>query len=75
VVVSRIGGLPEMIEEGRNGYMFEPGGDKALAKIVEMMMLSDTFQELRHSSRQFAQSNFELSRFLNQFDEALKWKS
>jgi len=32
VVISNAGGMPETIEEGRSGFLFEPGNDEDLAK-------------------------------------------
>lgn len=36
MLVSRIGGLPELVEEGVNGYIHEPGDAEGLAKNIEM---------------------------------------
>ena len=33
VVVSKVGGLPEKIVDGKNGYTFEPGNGKELARL------------------------------------------
>lgn len=35
VVVSDIGGLPELVEEGYNGYMFQPGDAAELSHILD----------------------------------------
>ena len=41
VIASRIGSMPELIEEGRNGLLFEPGSSEDLARTV-VHMLGDT---------------------------------
>lgn len=38
VVASRVGGLPELIEEGVNGVMFEAGDDATLAVHLEQLL-------------------------------------
>ena len=38
VVGSRIGGIPEMVEEGLNGYLFEPGNADDLKDKLELML-------------------------------------
>lgn len=34
VVASRIGGIPELVKHGYNGFLFEPGDDNELAKVL-----------------------------------------
>jgi glycosyltransferase involved in cell wall biosynthesis len=34
VVASRVGGLPEVVEDGRNGWLIEPGSAAALADAI-----------------------------------------
>jgi glycosyltransferase involved in cell wall biosynthesis len=42
VIGARIGGIPEMIEDGVNGFLFEPGNVAALAEVLRRFMaLSD----------------------------------
>jgi GT2 family glycosyltransferase len=66
VVASRIGGIPELVEHGRNGLLFEPGDSDGLAQMLERLIdepgLLDslrrgtrrvrTLEEDVHSSRQ-----------------------
>jgi len=35
VLVSKIGGAPEMIKEGQNGFIFEPGDEESLLRALE----------------------------------------
>ena len=35
VIGSRIGGIPEMIEQDKTGFLFEPGDDKGLAALLQ----------------------------------------
>jgi starch synthase len=45
VVATRVGGLPEMVDHGRTGYLVPPRDEKALADAI-VRLLRDT--ELRH---------------------------
>ncbi len=38
VIASRIGGIPELVEEGRTGLLFEPGDETDLAQKMEMLL-------------------------------------
>ena len=38
VVGSRVGGIPDLIEDGRNGLLVEPGDTAALADALERML-------------------------------------
>ncbi len=38
VVISRLGGIPEIVEEGRTGYLLEPGDYPALALRLDQLV-------------------------------------
>ena len=46
VVATRVGGIPDLVEDGVNGFLIEPGDVEALSESI-LRLLSDT--ELRHS--------------------------
>ena len=41
VVASRIGGIPELVEDGRNGFVFSPGDQQELADRIQRLMSDD----------------------------------
>jgi glycosyltransferase involved in cell wall biosynthesis len=45
VVVSKVGGLPEKIIKGENGYTFEPGNEKELARYVTDLLMDETLRK------------------------------
>ena len=42
IVASRVGGLPEIVEDGRTGLLFDPGDDAALARCFEQLLTDST---------------------------------
>ena len=46
VVASRIGGVPEIIEDGKNGLLFNPWDSKALAEKTNKVLSDDTYSEM-----------------------------
>jgi glycosyltransferase involved in cell wall biosynthesis len=59
VIASRVGSLPEMVEEGKTGFLFEPGCITALASLIEQC--SRNVNELKYmgaASRTYAEQSF-----------------
>lgn len=51
VVASNIGGIPELIKDGKTGYLFEPGDYQALAnKIMEILKDTDLIKLMADNS-------------------------
>jgi D-inositol-3-phosphate glycosyltransferase len=63
VIATRVGGLPEVIEEGRSGLLVDPGDDRAIAQAAITLL---TNPSLRHSmglrSSELAASRFSWDR-------------
>ncbi len=55
VVAARIGGIPELVEDGRNGLLFEPGDSNDLARVLMRLVveprLLDALREGRSGVR------------------------
>jgi glycosyltransferase involved in cell wall biosynthesis len=60
VIGSRIGGIPEIIEEGQTGFLFEAGNQSQLTDtLLKADLLSDTdYQKMSIAARAFASSHF-----------------
>jgi glycosyltransferase involved in cell wall biosynthesis len=51
VIASRIGGIPEMVRDGVNGLLVEPGNESAIAAAIERLRTSpDVREKLRASA-------------------------
>ena len=72
VVASRLAGVPEVVIDGRTGWMVEPGDVPALTRTVEMLWKdSAACRELGANGRRLMQENFDkvhqFDAFLNHF--------
>lgn len=55
VIASRNGGIPEVVRDGVNGLLVEPGDDRAVARAIERLRQSpELVQHLRTESRRSA---------------------
>jgi glycosyltransferase involved in cell wall biosynthesis len=58
VIASRIGGLPELVREGRTGHLFEPGDAGELAATMRRLLSGDAaLPQLAAESRELAQQH------------------
>ena len=60
VIASNIGGLPELVNEGENGYLFEPGDADALAGVIKKSIENNKM--LRNNIRTYGK------KWLEQYD-------
>ncbi len=60
VIGANIGGIPEIIEDGKTGYLFESGNSDNLVSMVSKAgSLSDKeYEKMSKNARQFAEDNF-----------------
>lgn len=60
VIGAEIGGIPEIVEDGRTGYLFESGDADGLAKAVrKAVSLTDReYASMSENAREFAEKNF-----------------
>ena len=60
VIGSHIGGIPELVDHDKNGFLFEAFHEKDLAQKIKFAWNLDVenYQDLRLSCRRFAENNF-----------------
>jgi len=64
VIVTRVGGLPEIVDEGQSGFTIEPENPEELANIIEKNMKAGTFLEMTNYIKIFKQK-FSWEYFIN----------
>lgn len=81
VIGARIGGIPEIIEEGKTGYTFESGNSEDLFKVISNTCLlnDEQYSNLVRNAYSFYENNFSkekhyesLMRFYNQVINSYK---
>lgn len=76
VIASDIGGLSEIVEEGRTGYLFDPGSALSLRAAVKKLQNSPDLNAMRRSCRRefedryTAERNYEL--LISIYEDAMK---
>jgi glycosyltransferase involved in cell wall biosynthesis len=59
VIASRIGGIPEYVEEGRTGFLFSPGDHHELSRFIRSLQEnSDMHQKMSTQARAWAVEKF-----------------
>jgi starch synthase len=67
-VASRVGGLPELVEEGRTGLLFPVGDDTALSHaLVELLGDEKRAREMGELARQRAIARFDIGRMAAEY--------
>jgi len=70
VVATRVGGLPELIEDGRTGVLFTPGDEDALTRaLLEMIQNKELARRLGEAASQRVQSMYGISRMAKEYHE------
>lgn len=70
VVVSRVGGLPEVVLEGQSGYVFEPDNVESLVEKLELLVESKERREMfGKKGREFVLETFNIERMIRETEE------
>ncbi|HKN47018.1 MAG TPA: glycosyltransferase, partial [Candidatus Polarisedimenticolia bacterium] len=65
VVATRVGGVPEAVEDGASGILVPPGDGAALARAIGMLLEKpDLARRLGRAGRERAEGNFSLDRMV-----------
>jgi N-acetyl-alpha-D-glucosaminyl L-malate synthase BshA len=69
-IATRVGGIPEVIEHGKSGYLAEVGDVDTMARhAVELLGDEKALREMAKASRGVAQSRFCASKIIPQYEE------
>jgi len=70
IIASNVGGNPEIISDGENGYLITAGRYKDLARrIISLAEDSDLRYEMAQKNREKIESHFRIERMIKQFEE------
>ncbi|MBP0593885.1 glycosyltransferase [Paraburkholderia sp. LEh10] len=73
VIASRVGALPDLLEEGQQGYLCEPGDyDEFARRIVELANDPAKLASFKDSARKFAERRFNRQAMLNEYAESFE---
>ena len=78
VIGATIGGIPEIIEDGRTGFCFESGNSNALLQAIERseMLTQEEYSEMKKEAAKFAKQKFDpesyYKRLIQLYEEVLK---
>ncbi len=73
IVASRVGALPEMFDEGRQGFLCSPGDYASFAgRIGELVSDRERLQEFKREARAFAQRRLDITLMLDSYERALR---
>jgi L-malate glycosyltransferase len=69
-IATRVGGIPELIEHGKSGYLAEVGDVETMARYaIELLSDEKALRQMANASRGVAQSRFCASRIIPQYEE------
>ncbi len=62
---ANIGGIPEIIEEGKTGFLFESGDVNSLVNAIEksLTISEDGYKQMKKSAQEFAKMHFDSERY------------
>lgn len=79
VIATKVGGMPEIVHNGINGFLVEPADPKALARaILHVARLGERRREVGREARRFVVNNYQWQKIaeatLRVYEEAIKNK-
>lgn len=73
VITTNVGGIPEVLDHGKNGWLVPPNDSKALADCIQMVIKNpEAAYQKQVIGREFVIANFSIEKSLNRFVDVLK---
>jgi len=73
IIASNVGGIPEVIQHDRTGFLFEAGDQAALAaELFDLLTNRDRAATLARAAHEFVQSRFDIRRMAAEYDEEFR---
>ena len=69
-IATRVGGIPELVEHGKSGYLADVGDVQTMARYaVDLLTHEDRLREMGKACRQVAQARFCATKIVPQYEE------
>jgi glycosyltransferase involved in cell wall biosynthesis len=72
VIASKIGGLPELVHEGKTGWLVEPGNPDALEQAIEAVAQNPTLLHRMSANCYEAAKAFTIDKMIDKYEEVYK---
>ena len=70
VVASNVGGIPELVEDGRTGHLVQPGDATALAdSVIALLQQPQRLEEFGRAGRSKVEQSYSFDRMVAQFED------
>ena len=70
VIASSVGGLPEVIEDGRSGFLFQVGNvEEAIEKAVKILEDKELYHSIREQALKDAEQKFSMNKIVDQYEK------
>ena len=71
IIITNVGGGEEMIENGRNGFLYSPGDISELTRHVKTTIDNNSFRIMGNRSRLIVQDHFTIENMIRDYDKLL----
>ena len=73
VISTSVGSIPEIIKDGENGFLIEPGDYKALAEKITLLLKADELRgKMGKGNYKIAREKYDVRRVFKEINEAYK---
>jgi len=70
IISTPVGGIPEAVEDGTNGFLIQPGDYKALAEKIDLMANDEPLREqMGQQSYKLAKEKFDIRIIIKQLQD------
>ncbi|MCK1349198.1 glycosyltransferase [Bradyrhizobium sp. CW11] len=72
-IASAVGGLPELVLDGVNGFLCQPGAiDEFASRIAKLTLDRELLKEMKHAARRSAERKLDARSMLSRYEEGLR---
>ena len=68
VIGSNTGGMPDLIDHGQNGFLFEPGNHQELSQYIEILMQDETLRHKMGKKGRIKAQNYSIEKMVQKID-------